>query len=31
MDTVEIEKLLAQSFDLDASDQIRLLNWSPLH
>ncbi len=31
LDTVEIEKLLAQSFDLDASDQIRLLNWSPLH
>ncbi len=31
MDTAEIEKLLAQSFDLDTSDQIRLLNWSPLH
>ena len=27
----EIESLLAQSFDLDNADQIRLLNWSRLH
>ena len=27
----EIESLLAQSFDLDSEDQIRLLNWSRLH
>ena len=26
----EIEALLASSFDLD-SDQVQLLNWSPLH
>ena len=30
LDTKEIEALLANSFDLD-SDQVQLLNWSPLH
>jgi len=30
LDAKEIEALLANSFDLE-SDQIQLLNWSPLH
>jgi hypothetical protein len=30
LDPKEIEALLANSFDLE-SDQIQLLNWSPLH
>ena len=30
LDSKEIEALLASSFDLD-SEQVRLLNWSPLH
>ncbi|TDJ45639.1 MAG: hypothetical protein E2O50_01140 [Gammaproteobacteria bacterium] len=30
LDAKEIEALLANSFDLD-SDQVQLLNWSPLH
>ena len=30
LDTKEIEALLANSFDLE-SDQVQLLNWSPLH
>ena len=31
LDSDEIESLLAQSFDLENTDQIRLLNWSRLH
>ena len=30
LDPQEIEKLLASSFDLE-SEQVQLLNWSPLH
>ena len=30
MEPREIEELLAKSFDLDAADQVRLLNWAPL-
>ena len=30
LDPKEIEALLANSFDLE-SDQVQLLNWSPLH
>lgn len=30
LDPQEIEALLASSFDLD-SEQVQLLNWSPLH
>ena len=30
LNSKEIEALLASSFDLD-SEQVRLLNWSPLH
>jgi hypothetical protein len=30
LEAKEIEALLASSFDLD-SEQIQLLNWSPLH
>ncbi len=30
LDSKEIEALLASSFDLD-SEQVQLLNWSPLH
>ncbi|MDP6437636.1 MAG: hypothetical protein QF790_02885 [Gammaproteobacteria bacterium] len=30
LDPREIEALLASSFDLE-SDQVQLLNWSPLH
>jgi hypothetical protein len=30
LDPEEIEALLASSFDLD-SEQVQLLNWSPLH
>ena len=30
LDPKEIEALLASSFDLE-SDQVELLNWSPLH
>jgi hypothetical protein len=30
LETQEIEALLASSFDLE-SDQVQLLNWSPLH
>jgi hypothetical protein len=30
IETQEIEALLANSFDIE-SDQVQLLNWSPLH
>ena len=30
LEAKEIEAMLASSFDLD-SEQVRLLNWSPLH
>ena len=30
MDSQQIEALLANSFDLE-SEQVQLLNWSPLH